>query len=105
VTGLIGLTLGLIVSTPLMADSEITAPRQQELLNMLIQDCGSCHGLQMKGGLGPALLPKNLRGKSAEFITATILNGRPGTAMPPWQALLLPVEARWMADTLLQGDL
>jgi cytochrome c55X len=105
VTGLIGLTLSLIVPTHLVAGGEISSPRQQELLNMLVQDCGSCHGLRMKGGLGPALLPKNLSGKSAEFITATILNGRPGTAMPPWQLLLLPVEARWMADTLLQGDL
>ena len=103
--GLIGFTLSLIVSTPLVAGSEISSPRQKELLNMLIQDCGSCHGLQMKGGLGPALLPKNLNGKSAEFITATILHGRPGTAMPPWRLLLLPVEARWMADILLQGDL
>ncbi|RLA10610.1 MAG: cytochrome c, partial [Gammaproteobacteria bacterium] len=32
----------------------------------------------MKGGLGPALLPSALNGKPAEFITATILDGRPG---------------------------
>ena len=102
---LTGLTFIIAISTPLLADSQISTLRQQELSNMLIQDCGSCHGLQMKGGLGPALLPETLKGKSAEFITVTILHGRPGTAMPPWIALLLPVEARWMADTLLQGDL
>jgi len=102
---LTGLTLFIAALTPLLADSEISTSRQQELSNMLIQDCGSCHGLQMKGGLGPALLPGSLKGKSAEFITATILHGRPGTAMPPWRLLLLPAEARWMADKLLQGDL
>ena len=101
----IWLTLSLIISTSLMADSEISEARQQELLNFLVQDCGSCHGLKMKGGLGPALFPEVLAGKNAEFITATILNGRPGTAMPPWRPLLLPEEARWMADRLLQGGL
>jgi len=88
-----------------MADSEITMPRQQELLDFLKQDCGSCHGLTLKGGLGPALLPGALNGKSAEFITTTILDGRPGTAMPPWRPLLSPQEARWIADTLLEGDM
>ena len=102
---LTGLTFIIVASTPVLADSETSTPRQQELMNMLKQDCGSCHGLQMKGGLGPALLPETLKGKSAEFITTTILYGRPGTAMPPWRFLLSPAEARWMADTLLQGDL
>ena len=101
--GLIGFTLSLIVSTPLMAGSEISSPRQKELLNMLIQDCGSCHGLQMKGGLGPALLPEALRGKSAEYLSTVILHGRTGTAMPPWRFLLSEAEARWMAERLLQG--
>ena len=83
------------------ADDTIASNRLQELQNLLIQDCGSCHGLKMKGGLGPALLPSTLKGKSAEFITSTILDGRPGTAMPGWKPLLSESEARWMADQLL----
>ena len=95
----------LLLAGPLPVQEDIQDSRQAELANLLIQDCGSCHGLKMKGGLGPALLPSALKGKSAEFITATILDGRPGTAMPAWRPLLSPAEAHWMATVLLQGKL
>jgi cytochrome c55X len=97
--------LSLVFTLPLAAGETIPGDRQLELHNLLIQDCGSCHGLKMKGGLGPALLPINLQGKSAEYLSSVILNGRPGTAMPPWRSLLTPAEARWMAERLLQEDL
>ncbi len=98
------LALSLLLATPLAGAQDISAERERELQNLLIQDCGSCHGLQMKGGLGPALLPQNLHGKSAEFLSAVILYGRPGTAMPPWKALLSEAEARWIAERLLQRE-
>jgi cytochrome c55X len=97
--------LSLMFALPLAAGETIPGHRQLELHNLLIQDCGSCHGLKMKGGLGPALLPGNLQGKSAEYLSNVILDGRPGTAMPPWRSLLTPAEALWMADRLLQEDL
>ena len=93
--------LSLVLSGVLNAEDTIAKNRLQELSNLLIQDCGSCHGLTMKGGLGPALLPSTLKGKSAEFITSTILDGRPGTAMPGWRPLLSVTEARWMTEQLL----
>jgi len=101
----IWLALSLTLSVPLLADNPISDSRKQVLLDLLVQDCGSCHGLRMKGGLGPALLPSALNGKPAEFITATILNGRPGTAMPAWRPLLTPAEAEWMTMVLLEGKL
>lgn len=97
------LALSLLLSTPLAAADGISSEREQELQNLLIQDCGSCHGLQMKGGLGPALVPEMLRGKSVEYLSTVILHGRSGTAMPPWRFLLTEEEARWMAEHLLQG--
>jgi hypothetical protein len=33
--------------------------RQKELIHLVRQDCGSCHGMTLQGGLGPALLPAN----------------------------------------------
>ena len=33
----------------------VTAERQTELRNLVHQDCGSCHGMRLTGGLGPAL--------------------------------------------------
>jgi cytochrome c55X len=101
----IWLALSLLTVAPLAASDDISSSRQQELHNFLIQDCGSCHGLTMRGGLGPALLPTVLQGKSAEYISSVILNGRPGSAMPAWRSLLSPAEARWMAEKLIQGEL
>jgi len=97
------LALSFLMVAPLAANDDIPNDRQQELRNLLIQDCGSCHGLKMRGGLGPALVPDKLQGKSADYLSSVILDGRPGTAMPPWRALLSPPEAHWMADQLLQG--
>ena len=88
---------------PLSQAAELSAQRQASLKQFLVQDCGSCHGLRMKGGLGPALTPEELAGKPIEGLVATIIHGRPGTAMPPWSALLTEQEAGWMIDQLLQG--
>lgn len=74
-----------------------------ELNNLLVQDCGSCHGLTMRGGLGPALLPETLSGKPDELLVATILEGRPGTAMPPWKEMLDHDDAVWMVRQLKRG--
>lgn len=95
---LLALTLPLLLSA-----AEPNSARQKELLHLLRQDCGSCHGLTLKGGLGPSLLPDQLRGKPLEYLTTTILDGHPGTAMPPWRGLLSATEARWLAELLSEG--
>jgi cytochrome c55X len=74
--------------------------RQDALRNMLKHDCGACHGLSLKGGMGPALLPEALAGKSDDFLAGTIVNGRPGTAMPPWQQFISHDEALWLIGVL-----
>ncbi|MBV2235270.1 MAG: cytochrome c [Sterolibacterium sp.] len=79
------------------------ARRQSELVRMVRQDCGSCHGMTLKGGLGTPLLPEDLRDKPAEGLVATIMSGRPGTAMPPWQAIINEAEAEWIVTQLLAG--
>ncbi|RMF18980.1 MAG: cytochrome c [Gammaproteobacteria bacterium] len=85
------------------AANALTAERAQVLIDTLRQDCGSCHGMTLKGGLGPALTPEALRDKPLEFITRTILDGRPNTAMPPWRPLLTNEEAEWLARQLKEG--
>ncbi|MCM8857325.1 MAG: cytochrome c [Candidatus Thiodiazotropha sp.] len=83
--------------------AEISTPRRAELLNLLKHDCGSCHGLSLKGGLGPALTPDYLVGKPIDFLVATILYGRPGTPMPPWRPFLSDPEAFWLAEQIKAG--
>jgi len=82
---------------------QFTQQRQADLLNLLTQDCGSCHGLTMKGGLGPPLLPAVLAGKDDEALTEIILDGLHGTPMPPWRPFLKPYEAAWMVQQLKEG--
>jgi len=83
------------------ADMPSTA-RQQELLNLLKHDCGSCHGLTLKGGLGPSLLTSAIANKDDSFLVQTILNGRKGTAMPPWRDFINEAEAAWLVQYLRQ---
>jgi len=97
--------LSCLLAGSLLASKPMTAERQQELRNLMIQDCGSCHGLTLKGGLGPSLLPSMLQGKSVQYLSTVILEGRPGSAMPGWRPLLSDAEARWMAELLLHGEL
>ena len=77
--------------------------RRAALVDMVRQDCGSCHGLTLKGGLGPPLLPAALAEKDVEQLRFVILNGRPGTAMPPWRPFLSEAEAQWIVEMLRTG--
>lgn len=81
----------------------VATARERQLVRLVRQDCGACHGLRLTGGLGPALTPQALRDKPVDALVATTLLGRPGTAMPPWAALLTPSEARWVVLRLQQG--
>ncbi len=102
--------LGLILSTAAFAsdyvatpNSSITAARRGALVLLVRQDCGSCHGMTLKGGLGPSLLPEALKDKSAAYLKSIILHGRPDTAMPPWQRFLSDAEAEWIVSNLKKG--
>lgn len=79
------------------------AARQQQLVRMVRQDCGSCHGMRLTGGLGPALTREALASRSLDSVTAAIFYGRPGTPMPPWNAMVSEDEARWIAERLHAG--
>jgi len=96
------LCLGLLAACTAAAADPAPA-RQAELVHLVRQDCGSCHGLTLKGGLGPSLEPASLAGKDAEMLRFVILHGRRGTAMPPWRAHLDESEAQWIVEQLKKG--
>lgn len=102
--------MAALAVTPALAadakDATAAAPnslRRAQLITLVRQDCGSCHGLTLKGGLGPALVPQSLQDKPLESLVATILQGRPGSAMPPWQRFLSEAEAVWIVAQLQKG--
>lgn len=99
---LCSLLLASLLYLPATAGA-LTVERQQELEYLLYQDCGSCHGMRLTGGLGPALTPGALAGKPRELLFDTIREGRSGTPMPPWKQLLADDEIAWLVDYLMQA--
>lgn len=96
-------TLFLAMAALTVTASELPQKRQQQLDHLLKQDCGSCHGMTMKGGLGPSLRLDDIQGHTIDSLKATILLGRPGTAMPPWNRLLSEADANYLAEQILAG--
>ena len=96
-----GVALACAVGTA-FAD-ELAPARQAELVRLVRQDCGSCHGVTLKGGLGPALTPAALAGKPASYLKSLILDGSHRSAMPAWRAFLTEADAEWIAARLLEG--
>ena len=92
----------MIPLTPVSA--ALDTARQAELLYLLKHDCGSCHGMTRKGGLGPPLLPGNLRDRPPMLMENTVLDGRPGTPMPPWRGLLTEQEVHWLLEAMRRGE-
>jgi cytochrome c55X len=84
-------------------EPSISSERQQELIHLLIQDCGSCHGLTLEGGLGPPLLSSLMAAKPRAWLRQVILDGIPGTAMPPWRPILSENEVDWLVTAMQEG--
>ncbi|SFN48048.1 cytochrome c55X [Roseovarius lutimaris] len=92
-------TILALAAAPALAD-----PDPEALRRLVRQDCGSCHGMTLKGGLGPDIRPAALASYQRDDLTTVILDGIPGTPMPPWRPLLSEGDAAWIADYLLRGD-
>jgi len=104
VRGIPALLCAVLLALPAFAGSggEIPPERATELERLVRQDCGSCHGMTLKGGLGPDIRASALAGRDREGLAGIILDGVPGTPMPPWRPLLSEEEARWIAQYLLE---
>ena len=100
---LLPLAVSLCAGLTFPAAAEPSPERQKELIHLVRQDCGSCHGMTLQGGLGPALLPATLADKPAEGLVATIIGGRTGTPMPPWHRFLAEEDAHWIVARLMSG--
>ena len=88
---------------PASAVAEPSPERQATLLHRLKHDCGACHGITLKGGLGPPLRPLDLADRPDAELIEVVLEGRPGTPMPPWAFEISPDEAAWLIARLREG--
>jgi cytochrome c55X len=93
----------LSLSLSLSANASEGAAFADETIRLVRQDCGSCHGMSLQGGLGTPLTREALAGQSAEALAVIILHGKHGTAMPPWKSLLSAPQAQWIAERLIEG--
>ncbi len=100
------LAAGLLVGASAAARAETQRPdaaRRGALVQLLVQDCGSCHGLTLRGGLGRPLRPEDVADRDVDLLAAVILDGLPGTPMPPWRGLLDEADATFLAEALKKG--
>jgi cytochrome c55X len=96
-------TLVLTVGAITLPARALDAARERELTYLVRQDCGSCHGMTLKGGLGGPLLPGALADLDSAGIASIILEGVAGKPMPPWAGQLSEEEATWIAKKLKEG--
>jgi cytochrome c55X len=78
---------GAVAQPPAAAPAPALLPGSGE--DLFSKNCGGCHGYDLDGGSGPSLFSDTLLSKRTDaMLLYTIQNGRPGTRMPPWKALL-----------------
>ncbi len=64
----------------------------KDIVSLYQQHCASCHGEDRLGGMGPALLPENLKRLKKQKATDIIVNGRVATQMPAFgKVLSMPI--------------
>jgi len=84
-----------VVSTGLFAGTS-----SMDVANVFEKECQGCHGPNHEGGVGADLRPNKIAKKNSYMLAQTILNGRPGTAMPPFKDKLNKADAQKMVDYL-----
>ena len=102
--GLLAAGLALLALGGGASAGEVTGPRAGELERLVRQDCGSCHGMRLSGGLGPDIRGPALAAIPRGTLAAIILDGLPGTAMPPWRSLISEEDAAWIAEYLKSAE-
>lgn len=66
------------------------------------QHCSACHGSDRLGGVGPALLPQNLRRLKRAAAANVIFHGAPASQMPPFQDKLTREDIEGLVDLIYQ---
>jgi mono/diheme cytochrome c family protein len=64
------------------------------------EHCAECHGADRLGGMGPALLPENLRRLRKKKASGVIANGRPASQMPAYGKTLSKDQITSLVDLI-----
>ena len=82
-------------SSSLFADTS-----NMDVEKMFEKECQGCHGPNHEGGVGSDLRPSQITKKNSYVLAEAILNGRAGTAMPPFANKMNKGDADKMVDYL-----
>lgn len=74
------------------------ASAQADAPALFRQYCAQCHGAERLGGMGPALLPENLRRLSRDKAFEVVARGRAASQMPAFAERLAPRQIRSLID-------
>ncbi len=90
------LALGIAVSFLFFTSAPANAaPDVKELFKT---HCSECHGVDRLGGIGPALLPENLRRLRLKKAVSVIAKGRDAAQMPGFSEVLSAPQIKALAD-------
>ena len=89
-----------VVSTGLFAGTS-----SMDVERVFERECQGCHGPNHEGGVGSDLRPAVISKKNAYTLSETILNGKPGTAMPEFKEKFSKGDADKMVDYLQHAAL
>jgi len=93
--------VGLAIVTSVAATMVVAGSSKMDFAKVYEKECQGCHGPIHQGGVGSDLRPKALKKKEAYSLAETIMNGRPGTAMPGWKHMFSKDDATGMVDWLM----
>lgn len=80
--------INIIVVAGLFFISNITFAGMAKVEKLYQQHCASCHAATRLGGMGPALLPENLKRLRKKNAVSVIANGRAASQMPAFAKTL-----------------
>ena len=84
-----------VVSTGLIAGTS-----NMDVEKVFERECQGCHGPNHEGGVGSDLRPTVIAKKNAYKLSEVIMNGKAGTAMPPFKEKMNKDDADKMVDYL-----
>ena len=87
----------LAIVAALLSIPAASGADQDEISSLYAQHCAACHGADRLGGIGPALLPENLRRLKPKKAIAMISNGPPASQMPGFKERLSGAEIDGLA--------
>ncbi len=96
-----GTALSYVAAVSLAVTMAQAGTSKMNFAKMYEKECQGCHGPIHQGGVGADLRPKALKKKNKQMLVDTILEGRPGTAMPSWKSKFSRDDAAGMVDWLM----